>query len=204
MTMSSPDALAAALAMLQNPRLVRLARRSALPKGVTFLLEVAVGEAGALADAVSMTGRPAPVLRKAAAFFIEQVLLSRHSSFYRVLGAQSGSSPSDLRHHLALLMKWVHPDAVGNGEAGQHFDRRLYASRVTEAWESIKTGERRAAYDASQAAKPQQDSPAGMPQELKKDSPSHRTPRRRKRLSIYRLRQDTFWSRLLYLLGGSR
>jgi hypothetical protein len=204
MTMRSPDALAAAIAMLQNPQLVRLARRSALPKGVTFLLEVAAGEPAALNDAVNMTGRPAPVLKKAAAFFIEQVLLNRHSSFYRVLGAQSGISPSNLRHHLALLMKWLHPDAVGNGEAGQHFDRRLYASRVTEAWESVKTVDRRAAYDALQTASAQPRLPTGTPQKLQQNSASPRAPGRRKRLSVYRLRRETFWNHLLYLLSRSR
>ena len=53
---------------------------------------------------------------------------------------------------MALIMRWLHPDVVSNSALADRFDRGLYADRVTEAWEAIKTKERRAAYDLSLAA----------------------------------------------------
>ena len=95
-------------------------------------------------------GRPEATLRKAAGFFIEQVLLSQGADHYRVLGGSRETSDANLRRHMALIMRWLHPDVVsGGGSATDYFDRRLYAERVTGAWEGIKTKERRAVYDAS-------------------------------------------------------
>jgi len=45
-------------------------------------------------------------------------------------------------------MKWLHPDIVAGGANEGNFNKGLYADRVTQAWEAIKTKERRAAYDA--------------------------------------------------------
>ena len=148
--MRRPDALAAALGMLNCPHVTRRASRSPLPKGVTFLLEVAAGEDEALREASALTGRSEETLRKAAGFFIEQVLLSQTADSYRVLGGSRETSDATLRRHMALLMRWLHPDVVSSGGSStDYFDRRLYAERVTGAWEAIKTKERRAVYDAS-------------------------------------------------------
>src|SRR5215472_6894676 len=105
-----PDAIAAALAMLRDPRLARLAQRGPLPRGMTLLLEVAAGETAALASAHSMTSRSEATLQKAAGFFVEQVLLNRQSDHYRVLGSPRDASAAELRRHMALLLKWLHPD----------------------------------------------------------------------------------------------
>ena len=151
--MRSPEALATALGMLNCPPVTRRASRSPLPKGVTFLLEVAAGEDEALCEATALTGRSEATLRKAAGFFIEQVLLSQSADHYRVLGGSRETSDANLRRHMALIMRWLHPDVVsGGGSATDYFDRRLYAERVTGAWEGIKTKERRAVYDASSRA----------------------------------------------------
>jgi len=66
--MSGANALVAALAMLEHPPAARLARSARLPKGITFLLEIAAGEAHALSEASKMTGRSEAVLQKAAGF----------------------------------------------------------------------------------------------------------------------------------------
>ncbi len=84
--MMSTGAIVAALAMLEHPSAARLAQSASLPKGVTFLLEVAVGEAHALREASQITGRSEEVLQKAAAFFIEQILLQPGADSYRILG----------------------------------------------------------------------------------------------------------------------
>jgi len=200
--MRSPEALAAALALLQNPRLARVARRAPLPQGVTFLLEAAVGETGAVAAATALTGRSEAILNSAAGFFIEQVLLNRHADSYRILGADRETPAAELRRNMALLMRWLHPDLLENGAPGQRFDRSAYASRVTKAWESIKTPERRAAYEASRAAaggrtlkrgKLPAPGPAGVNTSL--------NLKRWRPLKVYRRKREGFWNRLLLLAG---
>ena len=91
--MQNAEALATALGMLNCPHVTRRARHSPLPKGVTFLLELAAGESEALSNASALTGRTEANLRKAAGFFIEQVLLSEHADNYRVLGGSSRILP---------------------------------------------------------------------------------------------------------------
>jgi hypothetical protein len=44
---------------------------------------------------------------------------------------------------MALLLRWVHPDLDPDGV------RSLYATRVTRAWDDLKTEQRRQVYDAS-------------------------------------------------------
>ncbi len=200
--MQSPEALAAALALLQDPRLARFARRSPLPKGVTFLLEAAVGETGALAAATAVTGRSEVTLSKAAGFFIEQVLLSRQADSYRILGADPGTPAAELRRNMALLMRWLHPDVLANGAPGERFDRSAYASRVTKAWESIKTPERRAAYEVScDAARGRALIRGNPPASGRAGEPNLKRWRRRE---VYRPKREGFWNRLLLLLAGRK
>lgn len=150
--MRSIEALATALGMLNCPQVTPRARYYPLPKGITFLLEVAAGEDEALRDAAAITERTEATLRKAAGFYIEQVLLSQDSDYFRLLGCSRKSSQSDLRRHMALIMRWLHPDIVSGEAPAQGLDKSIYANRVTKAWEAIKTGSRRATYEASLAA----------------------------------------------------
>ena len=103
MSERSPEALHAALAILGEPRLLRLARRSALPRGMTLLLEVAARDPDAIREAQGATGSTEDLLTRAAGFFAEQVLLTRSSDSYHILGASSSASPSQLRRHMALI-----------------------------------------------------------------------------------------------------
>ena len=203
--MRSPEALATALGMLNCPPVTRRASRSPLPKGVTFLLEVAAGEDEALREANELTGRSEAALRKAAGFFIEQVLLSQGADHYRVLGGSRETSDANLRRHMALLMRWLHPDVVsGGGSATDCFDRRLYAERVTGAWEGIKTKERRAVYDASSRAVggPIRGSkPVLIPPSFNNAMTMGRTQREAGR-SVKLIKCDGFWSRILFVLTG--
>jgi hypothetical protein len=47
---------------------------------------------------------------------------------------------------MALLLRWLHPDIDRNGE------RSIFATRVTKAWEEVKTPARRAKHDSAQWA----------------------------------------------------
>jgi hypothetical protein len=203
--MRNLEALTAALAMLQRPQLVAMARSAPLPQGVNFVLEIAAGELGALDNAEKITGEHPAKLNEAARFFIEQIMLAAPSDHYRILGAEAKTSSADLRRNMALIMKWLHPDTAAKREPGELFDRSIYAHRVAAAWESLKTGTRRAAYDASGTG------PAGSPTSgmQRAKNPGRTTfpayPRRRhKRLVIYRLSRETIWNRLLLLFKGNR
>jgi hypothetical protein len=213
MTEQRADAVAAALAMLRDPRLVRLAQRAPLPRGMTLLLEIAAGEATALASARSMTSRSEATLQKAAGFFIEQVLLNRQSDNYRVLGSSPDASAAELRRHMALLLKWLHPDLFQSAGDDNGFNRSAYVNLVTNAWEALKTAGRRASYDASLSSRERDRKPgrrrAGQegnggppPAQPAAARPPHVRSRRRR--AVYRLQRGGFWTRLFSYLGPRR
>lgn len=203
--MPRSDALAAAISMLERPHAAKLARSSRLPEGVTFLLEIAAGEAPALGNAAQLTGRTEATLQKAAGFFIEQVLLSPDGDSYRILGSDRGAPLAELRRNMALIMRWLHPDLASDASSSL-LDRSLFASRITQAWETVKTDERRTAYNTSLAAK------QSPPRFRKNTHALTRTikivPRidarknnETKQLVMQRVKSKGFWSRLRFLLG---
>ena len=136
-------ALRLALELLYVPWRVRLVREQALPEGVPLLLRVAAGDTETEAAAAKAAGRPPEVVRQAATFFIEQVLLSPGADSYRMLGAGPAATNAELRANMALLMKWLHPDAAQQGGLS------LFAQRIATAWNDLKSPERRAAYDSA-------------------------------------------------------
>lgn len=138
----------AAIALLLTPSRVRIAREQPLPADVDFLLRVVTGDAEAMTIAVATSDHQPDVVLKAAAFFVEQVLLAPDADSYRVLGGHPASNVGDLRRNMTLLLKWLHPDLVASAE------RSVYASRVTTAWSDLKTPESRALYDSRLKAAP--------------------------------------------------
>lgn len=153
--MATSRALHLALCMTRTPAIVRDVRSATLPDGITTLLEVAAGEADAVAEACRQFGRNAESLEAAASFFIEQVLFDPEADSYRVLGSPPDAPHADLRRHMGLIAKWLHPDRRPHADG---FDRTVFVTRLTTAWNSLKTTERRASYDAIHQ---KQDVPAG-------------------------------------------
>jgi hypothetical protein len=141
MSVGSGEGIRVAIELLHVPSRVRIARTEPLPAGVDLLLRIAAGEAEAEGTAIASTGRPRELVRQAAIFFIEQVLLCPNSDSYRVLGADSQASSGELRRNMALLIKLLHPDKDPQGQ------RSIFANRVNQAWNDLKTPERRATYD---------------------------------------------------------
>ena len=137
------SAVVSAVDLLNMPSRVRLARLEPLPADVGLLLRLAAGDGDADTVAAALTERPVEFNRRAAAFFIEQILLSPGADSYRILGGSSATPAEDLRRNMALLMRWLHPDIETSGE------RSIFVKRVTAAWEDVKTPERRTAYDAA-------------------------------------------------------
>ncbi len=146
--MADRMALKTAIDLMHMPSRVWAVRSQPLPPGVSTLLCIAAGEGGAESSAITSTGRSRDVIQKAAGFFIEQVLLCPNADSYRVLGATSEATNAELRRNMALLMRWLHPDMDPEGR------RSVFASRVTLAWNDLKTPERRAAYDRQRPSSP--------------------------------------------------
>jgi hypothetical protein len=140
-------AVRVAIDLLQMPSRVRMVRQTPLPEGMGLLLRVAACDNGAIAEAAAITGRSEPLIAEAAAFFVEQILLAPEADSYRVLGGMAASPSTDLRRNMALLVRWMHPD-VAKGA-----DRSKFVSRVTYAWDDVKTPERREAYDMGRTQK---------------------------------------------------
>jgi DnaJ domain len=141
--MSEKVALKAAIDLMHVPSQVRVARSEPLPDGVLTVLRIAAGDSETEQAAIDLTGRSLGTLRRAAAFFIEQILLAPDADSYRVLGVSPQASAGELRRNVALLLRWLHPDLDPQGI------RSIFAGRVTTAWNNLKTPERRAAYDNS-------------------------------------------------------
>jgi hypothetical protein len=141
--MAEGSAIKTALGVLHLPASLRRVRSEPLPPDVDTLLRIAAGDEDLVADVALRTERPPAVIREAAVFYIEQVLLTPGSDIYRVLGASPEASTQDLRRNMALLMSWLHPDKDLAG------DRAVLAARVTAAWNDIRNPNRRAAYDAA-------------------------------------------------------
>jgi hypothetical protein len=142
--MGGAPAVKIAIDLMHLPSRVRLVRSAPLPEGVLMLLQIAAGDRQAEIEAAELTGRPQEIVREAAAFFIEQILLGPGTDSYRRLGASPQATKSELRRNMALLLRWLHPDLDRQGV------RSLFAGRVTGAWNDLKTPERRAAYDEAQ------------------------------------------------------
>ncbi len=155
--MREETALELAVGLLQLPSRARALRDAPLPQDVDALLSIVAGEGHALADAVRATGLTERAVSDAAGFYIEQILLHPDADCYRALGARSNATIDQLRRNMALLLRWLHPDRETNSA------RAIYAGRITDAWNNIKTADRRLAYDTARK------SSAG-------NNPAHRAP----------------------------
>ena len=143
--MNEPSSIRAALGLLHLPAQLRLVRLEPLPSDTERLLRIVSGNEDCEREAAHETDRPAALIREAAIFYVEQVLLCPESDHYRKLGTRPLASSHELRHNMALLLSWLHPDKNPSG------DRAVLAARVTEAWNTLRSPERRAAYDAALA-----------------------------------------------------
>jgi hypothetical protein len=129
-----------ALDLLRTPSRVHLVRKAPLPNGVETLLRIAGGDEQLIKDASAAAAVPPRILREAAAFFIEQAMLYPEADAYRVLGTKPGATTAELRRNMAHLLKWLHPDHGGD-------QRSVFIPYITKAWNSVKSPERRVAYD---------------------------------------------------------
>jgi hypothetical protein len=132
-----PQALSVAVDLLRMPSKVRAMRSAPLPSGILLLLRLAAEEAEAQSEAGKLDKRAPDAHREAAIFFIEQILLASNSNAYRVLGLDETATSTEMRRHMAYLLKWLHPDR------NQDPHKALLARRVILAWNELKFSQRR-------------------------------------------------------------
>jgi hypothetical protein len=139
------NALQKALALARAPLLARPRPDDRLPEGMLTLLKLVAGEEQASAAAQVATGESPQALKEAAAFYLQQVLFAPDASSYRVLGVDSDAADERLREHYRWLARWLHPDR--NPDEWE----AVYAERVGQAWQNLRTPDRRERYDRAQA-----------------------------------------------------
>jgi hypothetical protein len=185
-------ALKTAIALVHLPSLGRSLKSEPLPPGIELLLRVAAGDESVTAEAVKHLSRSSDTVKRACAFYIEQILLCPTSNNYRVLGTEPHCTAAELRANMGQLLKWVHPDASVLP------DRAQLALRVTEAWNSLKTPERRALYDSQLLAPTKHRSTGGLPSKVGHSSHRHN----RKRILAKRRQRKGFLDRVRQFLGS--
>jgi hypothetical protein len=200
--MREGTALESALGLLHLPSRVRTLRSRELPADLETLLRIVAGDDGALSQAMKTSELSESVVQAAASFYVEQILLHPEADSYRVLGAAPDATIDELRRNMALLLRWLHPDHEANSA------RALFANRVTQAWNDVKTAERRIVYDATRnngvngasARDPRNAAPS--PVSRRPDDAPQRT-------SAYRAgrpvrRPKSIWRYLKHLMGQGR
>jgi hypothetical protein len=140
MTAPVSAALLEALAFLRAPRSRRPGADQRLPEGVLQLIRIAAGEDEASEAAQAATHESPATLREAAIFYIQQVFFAPGSNSYRVLGVDPDASDERLREHYRWLARWLHPDR--NPDEWE----AVFAERVNNAWQDLRTSERRTRY----------------------------------------------------------
>jgi DnaJ domain len=154
--MADLGALRTAIDLLHMPSRLRIVKEAPLPRGIDLVLKIAAGDREAESEAARLTERQPETLREASRFFIEQILLATDSDSYRTLGAAPDATTADLRRNMALLVKAMHPDVDTRAE------HAAFIGRVNRAWDTLKTQERREAYDRARPAKAAGPSPAAQ------------------------------------------
>jgi hypothetical protein len=145
MTQSSVEdeiaAVRAALYLIAIPSHCGQLRNAPLPDGVYALLRIVANDGDAIELYAEHLEKTPTELREAAAFYLEQILLTPGADSYRVLGTQRHAPATELRRNLVLFCRWLHSDMC------EDLPRTIFFLRVMQAWNDLKTPERRAAYD---------------------------------------------------------
>jgi hypothetical protein len=134
------------LAIYRDPTRVAEVRDRPLPEPMVPVIKVAAGDAGLAGEWAEASGAAPEDVTEACVFFLQQILFAPGADAYRVLGASADAPQARLREHYGLLMRWLHPDR--NSDDGWE---QVYADRVNQAWQELKTPARRAEYDGRAA-----------------------------------------------------
>lgn len=170
--MRGPRAIDIALDVVRMPRLARVLAHRPLPTDILDVIRLAGSDEACRAMGASMR-RPPHLLRDAARFYLQQVMLHPEADRFRVLGLPWGATRAEARVHLRWLLMWLHPDRGGEWEAP-------YAARVLAAWHALSA-------ETAPQPPPQPETPAvaagggapRVPWIQIPEAPARRMPRRR-------------------------
>lgn len=121
-----------------------------VPAGLSELLSSlgkSRGESDELAVMAASLDTDTMELRKAAYFFLRQLFFSADCDHYRLLGLPRNASTDEIRNRYRQLIRLFHPDRNPDGDDWD----RLYAPRLNNAYDTLKSAARRREYDASLA-----------------------------------------------------
>lgn len=142
------EAVALALAFYRAPakHAELLHEKMPLPNAAGVLLRLA---AGGRLEKPEYQADP-ETLRKAARFFIEQVMFRHDANHFRVLGVNPGAGLEQIKEHHRLLMRLFHPDREQPGAAEAHGGwNAAYATRVNLAYNTLRDADARSRYLSS-------------------------------------------------------
>lgn len=191
------SAVRAALDLWSLPSRRRYMRELPLPGDTVLLFRIVLNDWGIIDSSATRAEVSPQRLREAAEFYIQQIMLAPHSDSYRVLGSRRTATAAELRRNLAFLSKWLHSDDC------QNTMQSVFLLRVTQAWNDLKTPERRSAYDAKLGAQ-------SLSPKVSRRSRVRRNIRvflpmgHRKRRSPTAEAPISFWRQLICFLFGSR
>lgn len=130
--MQQTEAIEAALEAYRHPQAVRGLKRAPLPAGMLTLIKLAAASPEEVEKLVTEeTARQLP-LREAAAFYLQQLLISAGDD-YRQLGLAPGATLQDVKEHKRWLLKWLHPDRNRNRWESALFQRVVASAERLES-----------------------------------------------------------------------
>lgn len=143
MTGPAGDALELALALLRMPAQRQVLRERPLPADIDRIIPIAAGSREAIAEAAQSTGESEALILEAVRFYLQEVLFFPDADAYRILAVAPDAAIERIQQNHRQLQRWLHPDRRGGDlESG-------FASRVNQAWNTLRSDARRQAYDAT-------------------------------------------------------
>jgi hypothetical protein len=132
MRMQETEAIETALEAYRHPHAVRTLKRGPIPAGMLTLIKLAAASPEEVEKLVTEeTARQLP-LREAAAFYLQQLLISAGND-YRQLGLAPGASLQEVKDHKRWLLKWLHPDRNRNSWESALFKRVVASAERLES-----------------------------------------------------------------------
>jgi hypothetical protein len=119
----------AALELLAKSPATQPMQKTPLPSDVLTLIQVAAGDAAAIAQTVKSTGLTAQDCREMAAIYLRKNLFSPDASDYRLLGLKRDAKSEQIAQHRRWLLKWLHPDVNSNADDQVCFNRVTAAAK---------------------------------------------------------------------------
>lgn len=122
-------------------------RENEVTGNLDLVVRLALGRPVGLSSPGLLGASIAQELRRAAVFFVQQILFRDGASHYQVLGLTPDASPEAIRENHRLLIQVVHPDRHSTPLAWPE----SVAARVNRAYSVLRNADTRAAYDQQEA-----------------------------------------------------